>query len=236
VAETRYGIMQYFPEEQVVGQSIGWYGEYLQQQVDLLAGILRPGMTVVETGAGVGAHSLALSRLLGERGHLIAYESRPVIRRVLKQNLRANRIRNVTVLPGDAQEPAKAAAAAGIGDPPQGAQTVLDALQLEQLGMIKINDGSLAPEVLRGAKNLLWWLRPTLFIATESAQGTPGLTEQVKQFGYRCWRMDSPLFNPGNFNRRDADIFDGGSVSAFLAIPEETEVGSSLARCVELVE
>ena len=35
------------------------------------------------------------------------------------------------------------------------------------------------------------------------------LAERVKGYGYRCWRMETPLFNPANFNRRDDDLFAG---------------------------
>ncbi len=60
VAETRVGILQYLPDEPIVGDAIGWYGEYLQPQLDLLARIVRPGSTMLEVGAGVGAHAVFL--------------------------------------------------------------------------------------------------------------------------------------------------------------------------------
>ena len=101
VAETRVGILQYLPDEAVVGDAIGWYGEYLQPQLDLLARIVRPGATMMEVGAGVGAHAVFLGTLLGEAAHLFLYESRPVLQRILRQNLAANRVSNVTVMRGD---------------------------------------------------------------------------------------------------------------------------------------
>ena len=36
------------------------------------------------------------------------------------------------------------------------------------------------------------------------------------------WRVDTPRFRPGNFNRRDDDIFAGAVVHAVLAVPEES--------------
>jgi hypothetical protein len=44
------------------------------------------------------------------------------------------------------------------------------------------------------------------------------------------------LFNPQNFNRRDADIFSGRSAIALLAIPEEIDVDVALHGCVEIME
>ena len=52
----------------------------------------------MEVGAGVGAHAIALGEALGPEGHLFLYEGRPVVKRVLSQNLGANRIGNVTLM------------------------------------------------------------------------------------------------------------------------------------------
>jgi len=64
-AETRVGILQYLPDEPLVGDSIGWYGEFLQPQLNLLARLVPPGATVMEVGAGVGVHTLFLAATVG---------------------------------------------------------------------------------------------------------------------------------------------------------------------------
>jgi len=72
-----------------------------------------------------------------------------------------------------------------------------------------------------------------------SAKDEPALTsliERAREFGYRCWRMETPYFHQDNFNRRDADIFDGGAALALLAIPEEVEVTIPLNGCVEAAQ
>ena len=92
------GILQYLPDEGDIGAAVHWYGEVLQGQLDLLARYIGPGMTVLEAGAGIGAHALALAGWVGPPGHVLLYESRPVVRRILQQNLAANRVRNVTVM------------------------------------------------------------------------------------------------------------------------------------------
>ena len=78
---------------------MGWYGEWLPGQVELLGRVVRPGMTVLEVGAGVGAHALVLAKLVGPAGHLLLDEPRPVHRRILQHNLGANGVAHVTILP-----------------------------------------------------------------------------------------------------------------------------------------
>jgi tetratricopeptide (TPR) repeat protein len=232
VAETRVGIVQYLPDEALVGESIAWYGEYLQPQLDLLARLIRPGATVLEAGAGVGMHALFLGAAVGAAGHLFIYEPRPVVQRILRQNLGANGVTNVTVM-----RRALGRSAAPSTDPAEAVGAPLresvDELRLERLDWLKIDDAS-GVAVLEGAADTLWRLRPRLFLAAADAALLGTLAEQVKAFSYRCWRLETALFNAANFNRRDADIFAGRKALALLAIPEEVDVDMALDECVEI--
>jgi hypothetical protein len=234
VAETRVGILQYLPDEAREGESLGWYGEYLQPQLDLLARLIRPGATVLEADAGIGAHAVFLGKALGAAGHLFLYEPRPVVQRILRQNLGANRVMNVTLMRRALGRPsAGEVAASGEAASPVVTET-LDELQLERLDWLKINDGILALEVLDGAMDTLWRLRPLLFIAAADEPALTRLARRAQAFSHRCWRMETALFNPHNFNRRDTDIFSGRTALALLAIPEEIDVDIALDECVEL--
>jgi precorrin-6B methylase 2 len=212
VAQARVGILQYLPDEPIAGEAIGWYGEHLQAQLDLLARIVRPGATMMEVGPGVGAHAVFLGRMLGEAGQLFLYEPQPVMQRILRQNLAANGVRNATVI---------------------GAET-LDELQPERLDWLKVGAGGDALEVLAAGRETLWRLRPLLFLAAWDEATLTRLTERAREFSYRCWRMETALFNPRNFNRRETDIFGGRTALALLAIPEEIEVGMCLDPCTEI--
>jgi hypothetical protein len=74
VAETRAGIVQYWPDEAGVGTSIEQYGEYLQGQLDALARWVAPGSTILEIAAGIGMHALGLARDVCSSGHLLLHE------------------------------------------------------------------------------------------------------------------------------------------------------------------
>jgi FkbM family methyltransferase len=232
VAETRVGIVQYLPDEALVGESIAWYGEYLQPQLDVLAQLIRPGATVLEAGAGVGMHALFLGAAVGATGHLFVYEPRPVVQRILRQNLGANGVTNVTVmrraLGRSAARGTDSAEAVGIP-----LRESVDELRLERLDWLKVNDAS-GVAVLDGAAETLWRLRPRLFLVAADATLLGTLAERVRAFSYRCWRLDTALFNAANFNRRDADIFAGRKALALLAIPEEVDVDMALDQCVEI--
>jgi FkbM family methyltransferase len=246
VRETRYGVMQYLPDTDRAARSIEWYGEFLQPQLDLLARLVRPGAHVVEAGSGVGAHALALAKMVGAEGHLFLYETRPVVQRILLRNLQVNRVAQCVTLMrrdlagpraalGDGQATAQSTKARGSPDAGYGTET-LDELLLERLDLLKIRSEGAAADILTGAGATLWRLRPMLFVAAEDPLAVTDLSARVEAFGYRCWQMETPLFNPGNFNRRDTDIFAAEAALALLAIPEEAGVAVAFDGCVEVTD
>jgi hypothetical protein len=210
VAETRYGVFQYILDDVRIGQSIQWYGEYLHRELKALLEFVAPGATVIETSAGIGLHALALASAMGERGHLMLYEARPLHRRVLGQNIAANGTQNVTLM----RRP--------IGDQ-QGER--IDDLRLERLDAIKINDGSFPLDVIAGAEESMWRLRPVIMLCDVEHVQAAALLGLIRDFGYRCLERVADLFNPSNFYRREEDVFCGQKATTVLCVPEELDVG-----------
>ena len=101
----------------------------------------------------------------------------------------------------------------------------LDELQLERLDWLKCSARGGAG-VLSGGE------RDAVAVASEGAGGgggrgaAGGAVAADAGARYRCWRIATPLYLRGNFNRRDGDLFGGRSALALLAIPEETDVGA----------
>jgi len=222
VAECRYGILQYLPDEPLVGDSLRWYGEYQQPVLELLTRLTRPGATVLEVEAGVGQHALALATVIGPGGHLLVYESRRVHRRILEQNFAANRVANATVMRRSLSN----------GLTTDTVSETVDDLQLEQLQLLKINLPARAHEIIQGATQSLWGLRPMLFAASPDESSLRDLVVAFKDHSYRAWRSDFDLFNPANFNRFEDDIFAGRRGLALFGMPEETNIAPD--GCVEL--
>lgn len=244
VAETVAGIVQYFPDQPLIGKAIQWYGEYLQPQIDLLARLIKPGTTVLETASGVGMHALALAAAAGEAGQLFLYEPRSRFHSVLRQNLAANRIVNATVIKGaitvggstavrTKSDCNPASSTRDFTTPPELPETI-DDLQLKALHWLKINEGPGALDVIDGATESLWRLRPGLFIAALSESAVHELAARVRDFGYQCWKMETAYFNESNFNRREADAFSGQTALAVLAVPEERGIDIDSGGCEKL--
>jgi FkbM family methyltransferase len=65
---------------------------------------LAPGANVLDVGAYLGTYSLFAARGVGPTGRVWAVEPNPTSRRVLDQNIAANRLANITVIPKAASD------------------------------------------------------------------------------------------------------------------------------------
>lgn len=202
---TRFGMIQYMPGPEPLPTSIEHYGQYLQSHVDILRGLIPSGAVVAEVAAGIGLHSIALASMVGSDGQILAIERSRILSQILRQNMTANDVKSVSVMPSSV------------------AEASLDELKLEWLHVLKINDSAQASEMLGMSESTLWRHRPVLFLAQQSREALNGQARLVADFGYRCWCIDSPLFDPANFNGRNDDVFQGANSLALLAIPEERE-------------
>jgi hypothetical protein len=234
---TSVGTMQCLPENDIVSESLRYYGEYLQPQLDLLRRLIPPGATVMEIGSGIGAHALFLSNAIGASGHLLLDEPRAKLEGMLRQNLAANSVTNMTVLVQSSSasrravaEPVGAAEPVPAGTTPQ----AVDELQLERLNCLKVNECVDPIEVLKSAVDTFWKLRPIVFAAAVDDEGVDEMAALMRSCSYRTWRHTTPLFNPGNFNLRTANIFEGKVAHALFAVPEEVEMDVAIDRCIEL--
>jgi tetratricopeptide (TPR) repeat protein len=223
VAETRAGIMMYMPEDLVTGQAIELYGECLQAQFEVLERLLKPGMTVLEVDAGIGAHSVPLASMLGNDGHLFLYEDDCYARQILRENLKANVISNATVmrrsLSGVRRDDSRSEAAPPLPGSVELQTETIDDLRLKRLDWLKIGERTDAAHVLQGACDTIRRLHPGVFIVVPGPLALLALGSVLKKFGYTSWRVETPLFNPANFNKRDVDVFEGRKSLALVASP-----------------
>ncbi len=73
-------------------QTRGIVGPHLLESI---CGVVTPGMTCADVGAGFGYHTLLLCALAGERGRVYAFEPHPRIYPILKRNIELNKFTQI---------------------------------------------------------------------------------------------------------------------------------------------
>lgn len=237
LARCRHGLMLYFARDRFIGRSLEEYGEYTEEEIELFAQVVVPGMTVVEAGTNIGTHTLPLARMVGEAGRVVAFEPQRRVFQVLCANLALNGIGCVEAhwaalgeAAGEAAVPALFASAAGnvggmaIGE--EGGEEVVpvrtvDGLGLAACGFMKVDVEGMEAAVLRGARATIARHRPVLYVENDRPAQSPGLIALLLELGYRCYWHVAMYVRVPNFRGRTDDVF--GNMAAFnlVCLPRE---------------
>jgi FkbM family methyltransferase len=243
---TRHGPMWALRTDAYITRCLEIYGEYCEAEADLFRQLVQPGMTVVEAGANIGAHTVMLARACAP-GRLIAFEPQQRAFQLLCTNLTLNEIANVTAYPealgaaaGVVELPAVDYAAAGNfgsvspglaqdgGEPWREGRTVrlrpLDSLELPACGLLKVDVEGWEAGVLRGAQATIARCRPILYVENDRAAHQAELIALIDALGYAQYWHVAPLFSTANYNGVSQDITNAVASMNMLCVPAERDL------------
>ncbi len=237
----RHGRFFYNINDLYVGRSLNLYGEWAESEVHLFSQIVRRGDVVLEAGANIGSHTVALSKLAGPNGIVHAFEPQTHAHQLLCTNLIVNgcvntrtaqcalgAARHETEFPDLSPGQSDNFGAASLLAPSSVMRKVqvdtVDSLGLERLDFLKVDIEGYEPQLLEGARSTIERLRPIAFIESVNPY-TGDISGALKAYflplGYRCWHYITPLFNPQNFNGLTYDAFPGQWSFDLLCVPPE---------------
>jgi FkbM family methyltransferase len=237
VKQTRHGMMIYNIHDAFIGRSLDLYGEFSFDEVRLFAQLVKPGMTVVDVGANIGAHTLYLAQAVSADGTVWAFEPQRLVFQMLCANLALNEIGNVHALqvgvgsePGRAHIPAVDFATSGnfggIALQASGQDEVqiatIDSVKLSACHFIKIDVEGMEGDVIAGARETIGRFRPLLYVENDRRQNSALLIAQLWDLDYRLYWHTPPLFNPDNFYGNPHNAFPGILSLNMLCLPRQT--------------
>ena len=240
LVSTRHGPMWTLSGDAYITPSLELYGEYCPGDSELYSQIVRPGMTVVEAGANIGAHTIMLARRCAP-GLLYAFEPQQRVFQLLCANLVINQIDNVRAFPDGAGEATGSAfippvdygsqrnfgnVALQASAPADGGEmirlTPIDALNLEKCDFLKVDVEGWELAVLRGARETLLRCRPMIHVENDRADQQAALIGLLDELGYAMYWHVAPLFSANNFNQVAENIFGGTVGLNMFCAPKES--------------
>jgi FkbM family methyltransferase len=218
VKRCRYGLMIYNQLDKWVGKSFSEYGEFSESEVQLFKKTIVNGDVVLDIGANIGAHTVALSRIVGERGLVLGFEPERTNYYTLAGNVAINNLKNTRVYQmavadesGEISIPEldfeKTTNFGGLELSKKGTydrsysvpMTTVDKLNLKKLNFMKIDVEGMEREVLLGAEKSIKQFRPILYAESDRPEKSEDLISLLKSYGYKIFRHTAPMFNPTNF-------------------------------------
>lgn len=237
----RYGPMLYNRFDSYVGRSLDLYAEYCEAEMAVLRPLLGEGDILVEAGANIGAHSVALAKLIGATGALHAFEPQRLVFQLLCANVALNELTNVVAChaglgrePGMAKLPAFAptqdynfggVALLGHSTGEPVAIRTIDDLNLKACRLIKADVEGMEQAVLLGAEATIRRCRPILYLENDRRETSEALLRLVMGWDYRVWWDQPHLFNAKNVAGNPTDAFPGVVSRNVLCIPAAMRIG-----------
>jgi len=213
--QCRHGMMLYNVNDQFQGKMLDKYGEYSEGEVDTFRQLLGPGMTVVEVGANIGSHTVALANMVGPTGRVLAFEPQRAIFQILCANVALNGLDQV-----EAHWMAVGAAPGEVTiarlnmrveqnfggysiTPGQQGDTVplrtVDSFGLPACHLIKIDVEGMEADVIRGASQTIRAYGPMVFCENETSATSPELIGLLWGLDYDCYWHVTPYVRVPNF-------------------------------------
>jgi FkbM family methyltransferase len=90
-------IMFVNPNDQYISRSLMYTGEWEPHIVSVFKQYVKDGMVAIDIGANIGAHTLILSKLVGDSGKVIAFEPCKVNHDILVHNCIINKSKNTDI-------------------------------------------------------------------------------------------------------------------------------------------
>jgi FkbM family methyltransferase len=232
------------PNDFYIGAAIIRYGEYHREESDLMAQLLGPGSVVVEGGANIGAHTLALARAVGETGRVIAFEPQPMIYHELCAVAALNGVSQIeTRRQGLGREPGRLWVDQ-VDDPStphnagnhslkaEGAGPPADIVRLDdvfaepgaphRLDLFKLDVEGMESSALAGAEGVIARFQPALYVENDRRELSEALIRQIWSYGYAIWWHLPAMFSPQNFFGVAENAYVGFVSVNMLCLPKTT--------------
>ena len=249
LSEYKYGKVLYNANDFYMGTCISEYGEYCDEEVQLLSKIIKKGDTVLDVGANIGLLTIPFSKMVGNNGKVFSYEPQSKIYYILCSNISLNNLNNVeafNLAVGSSNESVylptidytKSNNFGGINLLDKGDikvnQIKLDDLSLDKLNMIKIDVEGMELNVLEGSKETLKKHRPIIYVENDRKEKSENLLSFLLSNNYRCYWHVSNLFKPDNYKKNGINVFDKNFICInVLAVPSEKEIKFDLKEIKE---
>lgn len=226
IKKCRYGIMIYNNSDIWVGRSIEKYGEFSESEVQLFRDCVKPGFAVLDVGANIGCHTIALSRLVEGNGVVFAYEPERNNFATLCGNIALNNIGNVyafqkavgstsgliAVPELDLERTVNFGGLSLDHDYSTGVHYPVPLITLDECNFLKCDfikmdiEGMEKLALMGGAATILK-CKPLLYVENDRDDKSKELIEYIDSLGYVIYKHFAPLFNPNNYYNEKENVF-----------------------------
>lgn len=250
IAHCRYGDFSIPNESDLIFDAMRMYGEWAQQEIEILSRIIRPGAVVVDAGAFIGTHTRAFSEMIGDKGRVYAFEPNPTSYSLLLENTKLARFPNITtyktaldhkrstgILVPEQSENNLGATCLSYNFDDSNATRIfmrrLDDFNFERIDFIKADIEGMEYSMLLGAEKIILRDRPVIFLEANDLHASYPILGWAIAMEYVLLGVLTEAFNSSNFNGVLENVF-GNALECGLLLGHKDEMPELQAALVGL--
>lgn len=227
----KHGIFSFYDNDKYIGKSLLEYGEWSESEVQLIKQLVPSNESIVEIGSNIGTHTIPLARHVSNGGRIYAFEPQSQNHKLLKENIKDNKIENVKISKVaisakegeaymntfDMDKTSNYGDARIFRDEFKNSERVpvntLDKFFLENynsidpIKLIKFDVQGQELNVIIGSEKIINDYKPILYLENDDIKSSKNLLEKIKSLGYFMFWHLPPLFNPNNYLKNTKNIF-----------------------------
>jgi FkbM family methyltransferase len=231
----------------VLGPCLKNYGEWSEGENIIMSQFINNEDTVIDIGANIGTTVLSLSKQVGEKGKVLAFEPQSHIAQCLNTNLTINGITNVIVDNAaiskkcgwakindkDFEESGRYGEAGISKDGTTKIRTInLDEIELDSCSLIKIDIEGNEWDAIQGGEKFLKKHKPVLYMeAKKDELGTKKFLKWFFDNGWVCYWHYAFWFRKNNYKNNNKLIHNAGIGDMnIVAVPKNIKQPSNLLK------
>ena len=220
IASTKHGVFCFYRDDNPIGSCLEYFGEWAEQEFDVISKLVRPDSNCMDIGANIGTHTVALSKMC-PGGIVFSFEPQFFISQILGTNLILNDCINVIPhnvgISNDVETISVSATppkSSGIrnygefnlakaqGDGIDVRCVKLDDVELfgKKVDFIKMDVEEHEVSALLSGHSMIMRDRPSMYIEFNMHKGNDDLLRLLDELGYNSYWHMYTKFNPDNFN------------------------------------
>ncbi len=238
IGDCIHGTMVWPKDDGVIGPCLKNYGEWSEGENIIMSQFIEKGDIVIDIGANIGTTVLSLSKQVGNKGKVLAFEPQSQISQCLNTNLTLNGITNVIV---DNAAISKNCGWAKINDrdfeengrygeagiSESGSTKVrtinLDEIEVDNCSLIKIDIEGHEWEAIQGGKKFLLKHKPALYMeAKKDKVGTKKFLKWLFENKWICYWHYAFWYRKNNYKNYPNPIHNPGTGDMNIVAIHET--------------
>lgn len=225
--QAKHGVFSYFKDDDPIGSCLFHYGEWAEQEFDVISRLINKNSNCIDIGSNIGTHTVWLSNMC-HQGFIFSIEPQFYIYQILVTNIILNERLNTIPLNigiSDTDEIKHMQVRFPIENSKQNYGEFclndenvngypvqikrLDNIYLMNLNIdfIKIDCETFETKVLNSAHNLLIRDKPHMYIEFNLAHGNDELLSTLGDYGYNCYWHVYTKHNENNWNELPYNIW-----------------------------